>query len=204
MQIISIHNAFYQIMQIDEDFLSACIKQNRSAQKDLYAYCFRLFMPLCCRYHTNEEDARFSFNSGFVKIISGLEQVNLKEINFIPWCKRIITNVLIDEYRKNKNHRLHYQAKETERELENSAELVENDAENEFGYQQILNLIEEIPQTHALVFKLYVIEGYNHKEIGEKLAISSGTSKWHLSVARKLLKEKLELLERQAIKKVAI
>lgn len=204
MQIISIHRAVEQFMQIDEDFLKACVKQNRKAQKDLYAYCFRLFMPLCMRYNSNEEDARYAYNTGFIKLISGLEQVDLAKINFIPWSKRVFTNVLIDEYRKNKNHKAHYINKETERELENNASLVENEAESGFGYQQILNLIEQIPQTHALVFKLYVIEGYSHKEISDQLNMNIGTCKWHLSTARKLLKEKLEILERQATKKVAI
>jgi RNA polymerase sigma factor (sigma-70 family) len=204
LRIISIHSEFGLNMQIDENILKDCIKQNCKAQKDLYAYCFSLFMPLCCRYHSNEEDARFSFNSGFIKVINGLENVDLKKINFIPWSKRIFTNVLIDEYRKNKNHQAHYLTKETERELENSASLVQNDAESDFGYQQILNLIEQIPQTHALVFKLYVIEGFSHKEISDQLSMNIGTCKWHLSTARKLLKEKLEKMEQQASKKMAI
>ena len=191
-------------MQIDLEILVACIKKDRKAQKDLYAYCFKLFIPLCCRYNTNEEDARYSFNTAFIKIITALENVNLKEINFNAWSKKIVTNVLIDEYRKNKNHKAHFQAKETERELENNADIIENDVESDLGYQVLLNLIEQIPQTHALVFKLYVIEGLSHKEISEHLSMNIGTSKWHLSVARKLLQEKVEKIEQKAKIKVAI
>jgi RNA polymerase sigma factor (sigma-70 family) len=182
-------------MHINEDFLIACRKQNRKAQKDLYAVCFRVFMPLCCRYNKNEEDARSAFNIAFVKIIKGLEKMDLKEINFKPWSKRIVTNVLIDEYRKNKLHNAHYLAKETEREIEIHSTIVRNEAESDIGYKAILNLIEELPQTHGLVFKLFVIEGLSHKEIADELKMNIGTCKWHLSVARKLLREKIEIME---------
>jgi RNA polymerase sigma-70 factor (ECF subfamily) len=151
-------------------------------------------MPVCFRYHNNEEDARSSLNIGFMKILKGLENVE-EDVNFPAWSKRIIVNTLIDEYRKKRNYTSRVTSKETERELdiEGSADI--NEAESNFGYESLLKLIKELPQVSQKVFNLYVIEGYNHKEIGDLLGISEGTSKWHLSTARKVLREKLEKIE---------
>ena len=191
-------------MHIDLDLLQNCINNDRRAQKKLYELCYRIFMPLCMRYNKNEEDARFAFNNSYMKILAGLENVNLKEIIFFPWAKRIVTNVLIDEYRKQKVHQAHFINKETDRELELHSANSDNEAESNFGYAALLKMISEIPEMHALVFKLYVMEDLSHKEIAEQLQISEGTSKWHLSIARKMLREKLEKIDALTDKKMVI
>ncbi|MCE3295989.1 MAG: hypothetical protein K0R65_1703 [Crocinitomicaceae bacterium] len=191
-------------MHIDLDLLQNCINNDRRAQKKLYELCYRIFMPLCMRYNRNEEDARFAFNNSYMKILAGLENVNLKEIIFFPWAKRIVTNALIDEYRKQKLHQAHFINKETDRELELHSANSNNEAESNFGYAALLKMISEIPEMHALVFKLYVMEDMSHKEIAEQLGISEGTSKWHLSIARKMLREKLEKIDALTDKKMVI
>ncbi|MGV3632199.1 MAG: RNA polymerase sigma factor [Bacteroidota bacterium] len=191
-------------MHIDLDLLQNCVNNDRRAQKKLYELCYRIFMPLCMRYNKNEEDARFAFNNSYMKILAGLENVNLKEIIFFPWAKRIVTNVLIDEYRKQKLHQAHFINKETDRELELHSANSDNEAESNFGYAALLKMISEIPEMHALVFKLYVMEDMSHKEIAEHLHISEGTSKWHLSIARKMLREKLEKIDALTDKKMVI
>ncbi len=191
-------------MHIDLDLLQNCVNNDRRAQKKLYELCYRIFMPLCMRYNRNEEDARSAFNNAYMKILTGLENVNLKEIIFFPWAKRIVTNVLIDEYRKQKLHQAHFLNKETDRELELHSTNSDNEAESNFGYAALLKMISEIPEMHALVFKLYVMEDLSHKEIAEQLQISEGTSKWHLSIARKMLREKLEKIDALTDKKMVI
>jgi RNA polymerase sigma-70 factor (ECF subfamily) len=131
-----------------------------------------------------------------MKILKGLENVD-KEVNFPAWSKRIMVNTLIDEYRKSKNYLSKVSAKETERELDLQAVPTENEVEASFGYENLLKLIATLPEISGKVFNLYVIEGYNHKEIGDLLGMSEGTSKWHLSTARKVLREKLEKMEVQ-------
>lgn len=179
---------------VTSDILKACIRDDRKAIRFLYEHCFKKLMPVCFRYHNNEEDARSSLNIGFMKILKGLETIE-GEVNFAAWSKRIMVNTLIDEYRKKKNYQNHVSAKETERELDIEAAPTANEAESELGYQNLLKLVEQLPVVSGQVFNLYVIDGYNHKEIGELLGISEGTSKWHLSTARKLLREKLEKIE---------
>ncbi|MGV3610537.1 MAG: RNA polymerase sigma factor [Fluviicola sp.] len=191
-------------MQVTKQILLGSAENDRRSQKVLYEYCYRQFIRLCMRYYSNHEDARFALNTGFLKIVNGLQNVDLEELNFPAWAKRIIVNTLIDEYRKNKNHNQVIIAKETESELANSAEKVENLGSLELNYQEILDLLKTIPPISAHVFTLYVIDGYNHKEIGDLLEISEGTSKWHLSTARKLLRDRLELMENRYDKRFVI
>lgn len=181
-------------IHISQELLKSCVKDDRKAIQMLYEYCFRMFIPVCYRYHNNEEDARSSLNIGFMKILKGLETVD-DDVNFPAWSKRIIVNTLIDEYRKKRNYNSRVSSRETERELDIDASPEANEAESNFGYESLLKLITELPEVSQKVFNLYVIEGYNHKEIGDLLGISEGTSKWHLSTARKMLREKLEKIE---------
>lgn len=191
-------------MHIPTEILEACARNDRRAQKQLYEHCYRVLMSVCMRYYSNAEDARFAFNNGFLKIVTGLSAVDLAQINFPAWSKRIMVNVLIDEYRKNRNHQTMIFAKETDRELELHADNTFNSGEEGMNYDAIMSLLKTIPSISAHVFTLYVIDGYNHKEIGELLGITEGTSKWHLSTARKLLRERLEELEVMNQKRFAI
>lgn len=176
-------------MNIEEKLLKECAKNNRKAQKELYEICFILFMPMCKRYHINESDARSSFNLAFLKIVDNLSKLDKGAQYFIPWAKRITTNTLIDEYRKHKRYQDKIQKKEKDREIEIHGSPNENIASKSFDEKSVLLLLDELKPTTKQVFVLYVIEGYSHKEIGEMLDMSNGTSKWHLSVARKELKE---------------
>lgn len=181
-------------MKVDLEILKACAKDDRKAINQLYEQCFHHLMPVCFRYNNNEEDARSAYNQGFIKILNSLKKIDL-DINFGAWSKRIMVNHLIDEYRKNKRYNTQISKSDDERILEYHSSGVDNDAQSNLGCENIMALIQELPQTTALVFNLYVVEGYNHREIADKIGISEGTSKWHLSTARKSLREKLEKLE---------
>jgi RNA polymerase sigma-70 factor (ECF subfamily) len=187
--------------EILHTLLVLCKKDDRRAIQQLYEMCFPVFMPICRRYHNNDDDARSSYNNGLLKIVNGLKKVE-EQLNFWPWAKRIIVNTLIDEYRKRKIFDRHILTKETERELDAYKHVVVNDAEDQLNIQQIMKLIESLPETTRLVFNLYAIEGYNHREIFEKTGLPEGTSKWHLSMARKILIEKIQLIENQYQKQI--
>jgi len=183
-----------QRLEITLEIIQACNREDRKAINMLYEHCFQLLMPVCFRYNNNEEDARAALNQGFLKILAGLKQMD-GEFNFGAWARRIMVNSLIDEYRKNKRYTDHIAKSDNERELDYHATGTKNEGESNLGYDTIMKLLEALPEATAYVFKLYVIEGFSHKEIGDQLDISEGTSKWHLSTARKMLREKLEALE---------
>lgn len=192
MKIRPLHNR----MEITPEILQSCRNDDRKAINALYEHCFRILMPICFRYNNNEEDARASCNAGFLKVLIGLKKVD-DSINFNAWSKRIMVNTLIDEYRKDKTYKTKITKSDNERELDYFSKGTENEAESNLGCENILLLVKQLPSTTGIVFNLYVIEGYSHKEIGERIGISEGTSKWHLSTARKALREKLEQIENE-------
>lgn len=182
-------------MHVDSDLLKACANNDRKAQKKLYEICFSFLMINCKRYHKNDEDARSVFNSGFLKILKNLSSVDLDDILFAAWAKRIMSNTIIDEYRKNKNYNEIISNRDNERELDYHARSSQNNAIRHFAEDDILDLLDYLKPATKQVFVMYVIEGYNHREIAELLEMSEGTSKWHLSTARKELKKLLIELE---------
>ena len=181
-------------VEITHAFLKSCVGNDRKAINILYEYCFHMLLPICFRYNKNEEDARAAYNTGFIKILKGLGKLDEK-VNFTAWSKRLMINSLIDEYRKNKKYNERITRSDSERDLDFYSTGVTNTAESDLGCENILMLIDTLPETSAQVFNLYVIDGYPHKEIADKLGMSEGTSKWHLSTARKILREKIEKLE---------
>lgn len=182
-------------MHVDSDLLVACANNDRKAQKKLYEICFAFLMPNCQRYHKNEEDARSVFNNGFLKILKNLSTVDLENILFAAWAKRVMANTIIDEYRKHKNYNETISNRDNERELEYHGRSAQNKAIKDFAEDDILDLLDYLKPATKQVFVMYVIEGYNHREISELLEMSEGTSKWHLSTARKELKTLLTELE---------
>ncbi len=183
-------------MDITPEIIRLCIKDDRKAINRLYEYAFNMLMPICFRYNNNEEDARASYNAGFIKILKGLDKLD-ENANFNAWAKRLMVNALIDEYRKNKKYNTQIAKSDNERELDFYSTGNSNEAESNLGCENIMMLIGELPATTGHVFNLFVIDGYSHKEIAEQLVMSEGTSKWHLSTARKMLREKLDRLENQ-------
>lgn len=183
-------------MDITPEIIKSCISDDRKAINLLYEYGFKLLMPVCFRYNKNEGDARAAYNKGFMKILKGLPKLE-ENTNFNAWSRRIMTNSLIDDYRKNKKYNERIQKSDSDSELDFYSTGTENEAESNLGMENILFLIKELPAATSCVFNLYVIDGYSHKEIAEQLEMSEGTSKWHLSTARKMLREKLDRLENQ-------
>lgn len=153
-----------------------------------------MLMPVCYRYHNNEEDARAQLNMGFLKICTNISAYSRK-VPFEAWAKRIMINTLIDEFRKSKRYQEHIVKRDNEAELDYFAKSSQNTVLAKIDEENILELLKYLPEVSKRVFNLYVIEGYNHKEIGELLGISDGTSKWHLSNARKILKETISKIQ---------
>ncbi|MCH2234610.1 MAG: RNA polymerase sigma factor [Crocinitomicaceae bacterium] len=184
---------------IDQSIIDKCKVNDRRAQEKLYEWFYVKLMPTCMRYHKNEEDARHILNIGFVKICKNLDK--LKDgTPFEAWVRRIVMNTIIDEFRKNKKYIQLVDNKETDRELELAGTTVENSIWSKLETDVLMGLLKRLPDVSRKVFNLYVIDGYSHKEIGAMLDISDGTSKWHLSNARKLLRgmvEKLQNSEKQ-------
>jgi RNA polymerase sigma factor (sigma-70 family) len=168
-----------------EDILDGCRHDDRKAQEKLYHNYYRAMMSLCLRYTKNEEDALEVLNTGFLKIFRNIHRYDAVKAGLFTWMRTIIVNSCLDVI-KSKQKEL------KAGELDHTTEVeIQPEAISKMRSIELLGLIRELPPATQAVFNLYVTEGYNHKEIGKLMNISEGTSKWHLSEARKILQKKI-------------
>ena len=155
---------------------------------------FNLYAPvmksICLRYMKNEVDAEDALIKGFYKILSNIRTYSGTG-NFEGWMKRVVINECLMLLRKNYNFNMMIPIEDV------NGDNIKVEFEDKLTYNDIIKLLEELPPGYRTVFNLFVIEGYKHREIAEKLNISINTSKSQLILARrrmqKLLKKKLKI-----------
>jgi len=177
----------------EKTLVEQCRKQNRHAQRILFNKYFNKMMTICLRYLRNEEDALEALNNAFLKVFTKLNQYK-SEGSLESWIKRIVINSSIDFVRSNKSYRknfIHINEFHLYGNPEENTSTTELFGKFDFSKEEIFEMVAELPQATRIVFNLYVIEEFSHRQISENLKISEGTSKWHLSNARKILKEKI-------------
>jgi len=138
------------------------------------------------RYTRNEHDAIEVLHSGFLKVFKNIERFNPAKASLYTWIRTIMVNTAIDFLRQ--KSRWYISHGELER-VETGG--IDPEAVQRLSVQELLKLVKQLPPATQAVFNLYVIDGYTHKEIGSLLGISDGTSKWHLSEARRLMQSYL-------------
>jgi len=178
-------------MNVSHQLIQDCKNGDRKAQFQLYKSCFNILMGVCMRYKKDEDEAASVLNIGFLKILNNLDK-HRPEVPFEAWIRRIMINTVIDEFRKNRKVReLIEHTDFSESESYNKA-VDYNTADQKFDAERLEAFIKRLPPVSQKVFNLFAIDGYSHKEIGEMLGISDGTSKWHLSSSRKKLQEMIQ------------
>ena len=174
-------------MNVDTELIKSCLKRDKKAQFLLYKKCYGFLMGICLRYYNNQDDAKAALNSGFLKVLIKLDKYK-PEIPFGLWIRRIMINTIIDEFRKNKNLTATMEYRDVgDHEMVDNMDY--NEVDKKITAEQLESFIHQLPKVTAQVFNLYAIDGYNHKEIGNMMGMSDGTSKWHVSSARQKLKE---------------
>lgn len=156
-----------------------------AAQSELYQLYADTLFVLCLKYSKNHQDAEDTLQDSFITIFKKIKQYKNKG-SFEGWIKRITINTAIQKYRKKSPLQL---VKELPAEEE--ADEIEI-TKTHFNIDILLSFIQQLPDRYRLVFNLYVLDNYSHKEIANLLHISENTSKSNLSRARKILKQKLE------------
>jgi RNA polymerase sigma-70 factor (ECF subfamily) len=178
-------------MEIElEKLIGLCLKQDRKAESALYKYCFTKLMPICHKYYKSKDDTLEQINKAFLKILNNLSRFDGGK-SFDAWIKTIMVNTIIDEFRVNNKRNTLFIDKDYEQVDLDFHPFNLNEAEAKLTAADIQVHIQQLPESSKMVFNLFTVDGYNHKEIGEMLGITEGTSKWHLNNARKILKIKL-------------
>lgn len=172
-----------------EELIKGCRNQKLASQSSLYKLYKDQFFVLSLKYCKNRQEAQDNLQDSFLEIFKRIKQYKGKG-SFEGWMKRIVINKAIDRYKR--------EIKKTSFEdVKHAEDAVEIEESLNIPLDQILTCIQNLPTQYRLVFNLYVMDGYSHKEISNMLGISTGTSKSNLHRAKLILKQQLEALKRE-------
>jgi RNA polymerase sigma-70 factor, ECF subfamily len=164
-----------------EEIIDACLSDNNYAQRAMIKLFLGYAKSICLRYAANQEEAEEMVNDGFLKVFTNLKKYDRNQ-SFKAWLRTVFVNNAIDYYRKNNKFNSQTSG------IENvEVESFDIDIISKISGEEILALVQRLSPVYKMVFTMYVIEGYNHREIGEKLGIQEGTSKSNLRDARQRL-----------------
>jgi len=166
-----------------EKLIKQCKKQDLKSQEKLYQLFSHTLFSVSLKYSRNYAEAEDNLQDAFITIFKKINQFNFKG-SFEGWMKRIVINTALQRYRKQ-----HVFEIVNEENIEQPE--VEINEEN-IPLKFLLQIIQELPDRYRMVFNLYALDGYSHKEIAETMGISIGTSKSNLARARGILKQKIE------------
>lgn len=170
-----------------EELINGCVRNERTAQEKLYRLFYPRMMGVVRRYIDHYEQAEEVLNNGFLRAFQKIDQYTFQG-SFEGWLRKIVFHAVSDYVKQN----VRYNEKIL---LIEKDQYVHKDHADKLYYDQLLELVQSLPDATRSVFNMYVMEGFSHKEIGKMLGISEGTSKWHLSEGRRMLKEKIEKLQ---------
>jgi RNA polymerase sigma factor (sigma-70 family) len=138
-------------------------------------------MGLCLRYTKNDTDAMEVLNTGFYKVFKNIQRYEPAQASIYTWIRAIVINSCLD-YLTLKQKKIQTVALTSTTDIEIDPEIIST-----MKSAHLLHLVRKLAPATQTVFNLFIMEGYSHKEIAQLLHISDGTSKWHLSEARKNL-----------------
>jgi RNA polymerase sigma factor (sigma-70 family) len=166
----------------EDELIKGCLKRNRNAQQQLYDLYSSKMYALCYRYVRHAMEAEDVLVMAFTKIFDRIEQFK-GEGSFEGWIRRVMVNEALTHLRKSR-------AMYVETELEQADREPDYDRlSDHLEAEDLQKMIQELPPGYRLVFNMYAIDGYSHKEIAEQLGISENTSKSQLSRARTYLQK---------------
>ncbi len=158
------------------------------SQEQLYRLCYPEMIKICFRYAGDMDGAGLIFNNAMLKAFKALATYQ-HQGKLISWIKTIVIHCCIDYVKK--QNRFRQEPLELAHE-ENTS--IPEEVFSKVSVKEIQKIISQLPKATAVVFNLFVYEGYTHRQISQALGISEGTSKWHVNEGRKVLKVKLEPL----------
>lgn len=175
----------------DLEIIKGCARHDRRAQQMLYDRYSGFLLGVCMRYATDRAEAEDILQDSFLKIYFSIEDFSGTG-SFTGWLRKIAVNTAITHYHKNLKYRYHIDIEEYV--LLEKGSLSFDDSK--FTHEELYKVLNELPSGYRMVFNLYAIEGYKHKEIAEMLGIDTNTSKSQYSRAKAVLRDKLDKLVR--------
>lgn len=175
----------FQIYRAREtELIEGCRRKERAAQKALYEHLAGKMFAICCRYTKDRMEAEDVLVTAFMKVFERIDQFK-NEGSFEGWVRKIVVNESLSFLRKNKSMYVETEIEAADHEPDLGR------VDNQLEAEDLLKMVSELPSGYRIVFNLYAIDGYSHKEIADQLGISENTSKSQLSRARSYLQNKL-------------
>jgi RNA polymerase sigma-70 factor (ECF subfamily) len=174
----------------DLTLVNECAKGNSKAQRALFDKFAPKMLAVCQRYLRNNQEAEDVLQDGFVKVFQKIVDFKM-EGSLEGWIRRIVVNTALDTIRKNKKLLDDVQVEEVQYKVSFTDHQFDG-----MDLAQLMKLINEMPDGYRIVFNMFAIEGYSHKEIADTLGVTENTSKSQYSRARAFLRTQLELLGR--------
>ena len=169
----------------EDELIKGCLRRDRNAQKQLYDMYSSKMYGLCYRYVKDVMEAEDILVTAFMKVFDKIAQFK-SEGSFEGWIRRIVVNEALTYLRRHRSMYLETELEQADREPDY------NSLSDHLEAEDLLKMIQELPAGYRIVFNLYAIDGYSHKEIAEQLGISENTSKSQLSRARTYLQKVLQ------------
>jgi len=171
-------------MQTEKDLIEDCLKEKRTAQKALYERYCRKMMVVCKRYARSSQEAEDILQEGFIKVFANIKSFR-GEARLDTWITRVMINTALNAQRQKLYLIPMVDIDGIDLREEEQVSL------SGFHLNELIAIVQSLPDGCRIVFNLFAIEGYSHREIGEMLTISEGTSKSQYNRAKGLLKIKL-------------
>lgn len=170
----------------DTSLVIECVKGDSRAQRMLFERFSKKMLGVCMRYAKSTEQAEDVLQDGFIKVFSKLNDFK-HDGSLEGWIRRIMVNTSLDQIRKENKLLGNTSLDNVDYKLQNNAFVLEN-----LAAKDLMKMVQSMPVGYKVVFNMFAIEGYSHKEISEYLGISENTSKSQYSRARAYLRERLE------------
>ena len=169
----------------EKELVEGCVRNDRRCQELLYKKYFAKMMYMCLRHTQDRDIAMQIVNNGFLRVFKKLDTFEFKG-SLEGWIRKLVYHSISDYFKKHSKY-LQFLV------LEERDDSIDEKALTNMYVEDIMNMVDDLPPATKQVFQYYAIEGFTHVEIGKKMGISDGTSKWHLATARKKLKEMINL-----------
>jgi len=178
-------------MKIDKTFIKKLQKHDKKTQKAFYNIVSGEMYGVCLRFANSTEDANDMLQEGFIRIFKFIRNYR-GDGSFEGWVRRTIVNTAINYYKKEKKRGFNVDLEYVKKEY-----ITDESAIEKLAFNELLEIIRELPVGYRTVFNLNIIEGYTHREISELLGISENTSKSQLSRARLAIQKRIAEINRK-------
>lgn len=172
-----------------EKLIEGCKKNNRKAQLELYRQYSSMLLAVCMRYVADRSEAEDILQEGFLKVFRSIREYSGKG-HFENWMRKIMVNTAITHFHKEKKHYYH-------EEIESVQEIELQDTispDKKYDEKELYQLLTQMPQGYRMIFNLFAIEGFKHKEIAKQLNIEESTSKTQYLRAKNWLVKEMKKL----------